>query len=120
VALAVAPELGVGSTHAVQAWGLRGYARVEYAVAAYLSLGLGVGAREIWATASGASPSQQEGVTASALVSAAYTLALGPVRFAIGPRLEALARPVVVDLGTTEVFRVPTWIGAVAITAEAP
>ncbi len=118
--VAVAPQWGLGGTSGLGAWGLRGYARVDYDVIAGLWLGVGVGMRSLWVNGAGTKPSQLEGITGGAMLSARYLFTLGPIDLSAGPRLEVLARPIAVDVAGSEAFRVPTVVAGVAIDGAAP
>jgi hypothetical protein len=118
--LAIAPQWALGSADGISAWGLRGVARVDYEVLSRVELGVGVGARSLWANATGTTAPQHDGTTGGAIVAARYVLPLGPVRLSAGPRLEALVRPIVVDYAGKEVFRVPSLVAGIMIEAEAP
>ena len=65
--------------------------------------------------ASGTSPSRLEGKTGGAVVSARYVLSFGWLDLGFGPYVEALLRPIVVDLSRVEVFRVPSVVAGVSI-----
>jgi hypothetical protein len=120
MSLVLAPEWGLGSTNGISAWGLRAFARVDYAVVSRVELGLGVSGRALWANATDATTSQLVGTTAGATLSARYVLPVGPIALSAGPRLELLARPIEVDFAGSEVFRVPTFVAGVTLDASAP
>jgi hypothetical protein len=116
----VAPQWGLGNASGTSAWGLRAVARVDYEVVPHVELGLGVSGRSLWVGATGAAQSQLEGTTAGAIVAARYVVGLGPIELSVGPHLEALVRPIVVDVGGSEVFRVPSFVGALTVDGAAP
>ena len=53
-------------------------------------------------------------------MSAWYVASLAWCDVSIGPRLEALARPIAVVVAGDEVFRVPSFVAGLAIDATAP
>lgn len=120
LSLILAPEWGLGSAIGISAWGLRGFARVDYAVLSHVEIGVGVSGRSLWANAADATTSQLEGTTAGATLSARYVLPLGPITLSAGPRVEALARPIVVEFAESEVFRVPSFVAGVTLDVSAP
>jgi hypothetical protein len=116
----IAPQWGLGSARGISAWGLRGVARVDYAILSQLALGVGVSGRSLWASDPAAATTQLEGTTAGALLSARYVLSIGPVAVSAGPRIEALVRPIIAELAGKEVFRVPSFVAGVTIDGSAP
>lgn len=58
------------------------------------------------------------GMTEAAVVGARYLVPIGPIAVGIGPRVEVLARPVSVELGQAEIFRVPTFVAALSLEAQ--
>jgi hypothetical protein len=120
MSLLLAPEWGVGSAIGISAWGLRALARLDYALLSHVEIGLGLSGRSLWANATDATTSQLVGTSAGAILSARYVLPLGPITLSLGPRAEALARPIVVDFANSEVFRVPSLVAGVTLDVSAP
>ena len=117
VALA-GPAWGIGSGGGARAWTLRGALRVDDELLPHLVVGVGVGARILWANLDvSGGPSSVVGTTGGVLLTARLSLPLGPVALSAGPQVEAMLRPVVVDVGGSEAFRVPTWVASLAMDA---
>jgi hypothetical protein len=113
------PAWGLSAVDGLRAWRLRGLARLEYAPWPQLELGAGAVARVLWAGAdSGVAPSGRTGATAGAVLSARYALAAGPISMSAGPELEALVRPVLVEVSGAEAFRMPTFVLGVSLDAS--
>jgi len=119
VAALVGPAWGVGGAAGSHAWTLRGAALVEDEVVPHLRVGLGASGRILWASLdAGGVSSPVVGTTAGGVATVRFVIAAGPVSLSAGPQLEAMLRPIVVDVAGTEAFRIPTWIGSVGIEAE--
>jgi hypothetical protein len=119
VVVEAGPDWGVGGSAGVHAWSLRGAVLAEDEVVSHLLVGLGASGRLLWTSldsAAGASPAV--GSTAGAVATVKVTLPAGPLRLSAGPRLEAMLRPIVLDVAGAEAFRIPTWVGGVTIDAE--
>jgi hypothetical protein len=116
----VGPQWGLGSADGIRAWGLRGLVEVDYAVLPRLPVGLGASARSLWADASRAAPTQLAGTTGGVVLSARYVVSFGLVTFAVGLKGEALVRPIVVELGSVEAFRVPAFVAGLTLDGTAP
>jgi hypothetical protein len=108
---------GVGSAQGTEAQMFRMVLRVDRLFLSSLRVGIGASARLLMAE--GPDARQLVGTTAGALLSARYVLPVGSFDLSAGPDFEALARPVVVEVAGTEVFRVPTFVGAISFDAEA-
>jgi hypothetical protein len=113
VVLAGGPDWGLASAEGIRAWSLRTSVQVEVALAPSLHLGLGTTGRMLWA--SGTNASTRQGATWGAIASVQYVLPMGPLHFAVGPRVDALARAISVQLAGAEVFRVPNLVAGLTM-----
>jgi hypothetical protein len=105
----------------MHAWTLRADLRVDYEVLRHVVVGAGATGRILWATGAPAVlPSSQSGTTGGGLVTARCELSAGPLALSFGPELEALVRPVAVELGESEAFRVPTFVVGISLDATIP
>jgi hypothetical protein len=112
--------VGLGSPQGIGARTFRATARVDHPLLADLRIGLGVDARLLTASASNsASPGEQDGTTMGAAAFARYSPRIGRYEFSVGPEVEVLVRPVVVQSTAGEVFRLPTWIAGLSLEAAA-
>jgi hypothetical protein len=119
VAVEAGPDWGVGGSAGVHAWSLRGAVLVEDAVVSHLLVGLGASGRLLWTGVdSSAGTSPGVGSTVGAVATVEMIFPMGPLMLSAGPRLEAMLRPIVLDVAGAEAFRIPTWIGGVTISAE--
>jgi len=108
---------GVGATDGPQASALHGVLQIDNLSLAHVALGLGVTVTDLHAVEGSVA---QDGATVGLLLSARYVLALGG-RFAVhvGPTLEAVAQPLVVQIDGREAFRIPRFIAGMSIDAAA-
>ena len=119
VAALVGPAWGVGGAAGSHAWTLRGTALIEDEVVPHLRVGLGASGRILWASLdAGGGTSPIVGTTAGGVATVRFVIAAGSIRLSVGPQLEAMLRPIVVNVAGTEAFRIPTWIGSVGVEAE--
>ncbi|HEX8796164.1 MAG TPA: hypothetical protein VF765_34680 [Polyangiaceae bacterium] len=118
VLVALGTEWGLGTAAGASAWTLRGAARIEDEVVPHLLVGAGVGSRVLWASLAGSGGGPVVGATAGAMISAKLAWSAGPIVLSGGPQLEAMVRPVAVDVSGTEAFRIPTWVGSLALEVE--
>jgi hypothetical protein len=118
VLVALGPEWGLGNAAGASAWTLRGAARIEDEVVPHLLVGAAAGSRVLWASFPGSGGGPVVGATAGAMISAKLAWSAGPIVLSAGPQLEAMVRPVVVDVSGTEAFRIPTWVGSLALDVE--
>jgi hypothetical protein len=61
---------------------------------------------------------QQLATTAGLFVSAHWALALGRLSLSAGPQAEVLARPLIVQIGYGEVFRMPSFLAGFTVDAD--
>jgi hypothetical protein len=107
---------GLATTQGIRAQTLSAMLGLGYAPFRHLELGLGAEIRVLTATAAGPTGSTElHDTTEGALASARYVLARGPLRLAIGPQIEALAQPFLVQVSGREVFRIPTFVAGFSI-----
>jgi len=118
--LLVAPQWGVGSALGISAWGLRAVADIDYALLPRFELGIGAGARSLWASAPRAASTQLEGTSAGAIASLRYGFALGPITLSLGVKGEVLARPIIVEYSGSEAFRLPSFVAGATFDGAAP
>jgi hypothetical protein len=117
---------GLGSGQGIRAWSFGGELGVDYAPVGFLRVGVGAKVRVLVADGSGLDVgpvfveqgTQRLGTTAGALASIRYAVAMGPLALAAGPQLELLARPVVVEVAGSEVFRMPSLIACFSVDAS--
>jgi hypothetical protein len=107
----------VGSAEGANAWGLRAIARVDYTLVEHLELGVGANGRILWANADGGSLT---GTTAGATAAVRYGVPVGAAEVAVGGAIDALLRPLVVDVAGQEAFRVPVGRGWAVRRGELP
>jgi hypothetical protein len=100
----------LGDANGASAWGLRAAARVDYTLVGRLDVGLGISGRALWASTG---PTTLAGTTAGGTAGLRYGIPVGATEVAVGGGVEALLRPVVVEVDGREEFRVPTWVGGV-------
>jgi hypothetical protein len=107
------PEWGVDSADGIRAWTLRIESRVDYTPIPAFQVGVGLAARVLWvdATTSGST----SGTTGGALASVRYVLPLGAFELSLGPTIEVLVRPVVVESAGSEVFHVPSLLAGLSL-----
>jgi hypothetical protein len=100
---------GLGSDKEVGAMAFHGVLQVDYLLLSHAAIGLGITARDVHADATGAGA--QDGASAGVVVSGRYVARLGKT-FAVyaGPRLEALAQPLIVQVNGAESFRIPRFV----------
>ena len=112
LAVAGGAEWGLASPHGFAARELWLMAGAGYLVLPHWSLGMGARARFVSADAPApsTSPPSLHGFTSGLVASVRYEATLGPLTLAAGPQIEALIRPVIVQLDGAEIFRVPTWV----------
>jgi hypothetical protein len=120
LSLAIAPQWGVGDADGIRAWELRVYARAEYELFPHIEVGAGLSGRSLWATGPASDPVDRNGITWGLVVSARYAVRLGWVEVSIGPRLEALVRPIAVHFDGAETFRVPSFVAGLGLEALLP
>ncbi len=120
VTVFVAPAWGLGEAAGTTAWTLRGVAQIDWLPIRALRASLGATGRVLWAQATTLTPSQQEGTTGGAEASLRISLPVGPFELSAGPTLDVLARPIVIDVGGSELFRLPVVVGAVTIEGRYP
>jgi hypothetical protein len=101
-------QWGVQARGDTAAWALRAAVRAEVDPVRHLRIGGAVEGRVMFASESGSSgTTQQQAVTAGICVGSRYVRPLGPVDVAVGPEMEAMVRPMAVDVASVEMFRVP-------------
>lgn len=111
------------------AWGLTAPSRLHalaleaawtanYAPIAPLNLGAGADLVALTANLSGPDSTRQTAVTGGLIVRAQGVFHAGPLSMSIGPELEVLARPIVVEVAHAEVFRVPNVLSGLSVDAE--
>jgi hypothetical protein len=115
-----APQWGLGAPRGIRAWALRGEVLVVYSPLPYLDVAVGADVRSVWANATGTTTAQQQAASGGALLSARGTMHLGPIALSLGPRVEAMVRPVLVELAGTELFRVPSVVAGATLDGMAP
>jgi hypothetical protein len=120
VAALAGPSWGLTGASGIHAWTLHVGARAELVPWRHLALSAGIDARLLWA--SGGSPafaqSTLDGTTGGATVGAAYLARLGPLDVSLGPAVEALLRPVIVQVNGQELFRLPTFVASLSLEAS--
>src|SRR6202020_23664 len=110
VAVLAAPAWGLGRASGVRAWTLEGVALVEYSVVRHVELAFGATGRMLWASGSAlVAPSGLHATTGGGCAAVRYVFDLGALRLSAGPELEALLRPIIVQVSGNEVFRLPTF-----------
>lgn len=120
LAVLAGPSWGTTSASGIHAWSLWAAARVELVPWNHLVLSVGGEARLLWA---GSTPqtftqSQLEGTTGGAVLGAGYRTVLGPLDLSVGPSLEGLVRPVIVQVNGQEAFRLPTFVASLSLEAS--
>ncbi len=108
---------GLGSVQGVSARTFRAMVNVDRALVPDLRIGLGADARLL--TASASNTALQEATTMGAVAFARYSPRVGRYEFSVGPEVEILVRPVVVQSSAGEAFRLPTWIAGLSVGAAA-
>lgn len=91
---------------------------VHYAPVAWLDAGVGADLFGLEATPSGSATREQSTLTAGGVVLARYVLRGGRLSLSLGPQLEVLARPIVVEVGQVEAFRVSNLVAGLVLDAE--
>jgi hypothetical protein len=107
----------VGDADGASAWGLRAIARVDYALVPRLDVGVGASGRVVWANAAGTTLS---GTTAGATAAVRYGFPIGAMEVAVGGAVDALLRPIVIDVGAREAFRVPSVVVGLFVEVSYP
>jgi hypothetical protein len=113
--LLAGPLFGLGDADGAHALAVRVIARVDYQLVPHLEVALGAGGRVVWA--SSARSAAQKGATAGLQLGARLSAPLGPIALSLCPTLEALARPVVIEVADVEAFRVPSLLAGLSIEA---
>jgi hypothetical protein len=108
---------GTNATQGVHSQVLRVVAGLDYDLWPHVLVGAGADARVLFAGQGGASESQA--TTAGAVVSARYLATLGAFSLSAGPQAELLVRPLIVQVGGAEIFRIPTAIASLAVEGSA-
>jgi hypothetical protein len=113
------PSWGTTSARDLRAWSLSTALTLDRDIGPQLDIGAGVVGSVLWANGSphAFTEGQLEGETAGALLRAAYRAAVGPIELSIGPELEGLLRPVIVQVSGQEVFRLPTLVAGLDLCA---
>jgi hypothetical protein len=110
----VGPAWGIGGG-SVHAWTLNADVRLDGEILPHVVFGLGVSGRILWANVDASGQSAQVGTTGGALLTARVRTSLGPLVLSGGPQLDALLRPLVIDVGGAEAFRVPTLLASLLV-----
>jgi hypothetical protein len=113
--LLAGPLFGLGDADGAHALAVRVIARVDYQLVPHLEVALGADGRVVWA--SSARSAAQKGATAGLQLGARLSAPLGPIALSLCPTLEALARPVVIEVDDVEAFRVPSLLAGLSIEA---
>jgi hypothetical protein len=118
-ALVAGSAWGLANGQGIRAQTVQAALRIGYAPLSHVEFGLGAEVRRLMVDSSGAlRPAKQDGTTGGAVAFARYTLARGPFELSVGPQLEWLAQPIVVELAGMEVFRIPTFVAALSMDGE--
>jgi hypothetical protein len=120
VRLRVAPEWGLGTSSGIRAWALRAELGVAWTARDWLAVEAGTSARSLWVNATGTTVAQLQTATGGVFVAARGRVSLGAASFEVGPRVDWLFAPVVVDRGSSEVFRVPAVVPGLEVEAVVP
>jgi hypothetical protein len=111
---------GVGSTSTVTARVIGGAVELHAEPFDHFEASLGVGVTDLLVDASGPHVAEaQSAVGWGARLSLRYALHFGAISFSAGPTLEALAQPLVAQVDTREVFRIPRLVPGFVITSSA-
>jgi hypothetical protein len=104
---------GIDLADSRKVFALSTLARLDYHVVSGVVVGVGATGRLVEAREPGSS---LRGATGGLTASAYLAVPLGPRwELSVGPRLDALVRPVIVEVSDREVFRVPSFIGGLEL-----
>jgi hypothetical protein len=104
---------------AISAYALRVMLNVAYAPSRHVEFGLGAEVRGLFATVSDAAGfAERHGVTEGAIATMRYRIPLGPIELSLGPQIEALAQPLVVQVTGQEIFRIPTLVAGFSVYGQ--
>jgi hypothetical protein len=113
--LLAGPLFGLGDADGAHGLAVRAIARVDYELVPHLEIALGADGRVVWAS-SALSPAQH-GATAGMQLGARISAPVGPIALSLCPTVEALASPVVIEVGHVEAFRVPSLLAGLSFEA---
>jgi hypothetical protein len=120
LSLVAGANWGTTKASELEAWSLSTVLTLDRDFGEHVVVGAGLVGTVLWATGNAGAFTQRQldGATAGAVLRAAYRAPLGPIELSIGPELDALMRPVIVQVGGQEVFRMPTLVAGFDVTAS--
>jgi len=118
--VAAAIGRGAESAQGIQARTLGASVAAQHPIAAGFELAIGGEWRQLVATRPGEARLEQHyGGTFGGFAALRYVLSRGRFSFAAGPDLAVLAAPIAVDLGASELFRIPRLLAGLSVTGAA-
>lgn len=110
---------GLSSASGLRARAYEASWTVHYAPVAWLDAGVGADLFGLAATPSSSGAREQSTFTGGGVAQVRYVLRGGRLSLSLGPQLEVLARPIVVEVAQVEAFHVSNLVAGLVMDAEA-